>query len=131
MLIVGFVPPEKQAELQRLLASSPHGDLAIFSTLGGSDSSSKRSLASLGLTDEQIARVTEAFGDAASTMSVVGLDARIDTTSRDVAATGDLMLFTISGAVTSSKGTQDYRLIANKADADGADARLEVQDLWR
>lgn len=90
-----------------------------FWSAGGSASYDKthESMTSSGLTDEQITIIIQKMTDLASQMSAVELDLEIDNTANDYDVTGNLLLYTISGTISTSKGTFQYRMLADQGTA--------------
>lgn len=108
----------KVEEHEKIHASA---DISFWSLITGSGSASydktKDSMHSLGLTDDQVTKIIEGLFEAAQKMSHVELDFTIDNTENDYSVSGDLQLYTMSGKITTSKGTSQYRLLANKGTA--------------
>lgn len=89
------------------------------------------SMTSSGLTDDQITIIIEKMTDLASQMSQVELDLEIDNSANDYSVSGNLLVYTISGTVTSSKGTFQYRMLADQgaAGSSGATAPATVNTI--
>lgn len=96
-------------------------NISIWSMIGGGASASykatKDTMNSMGLTDDQITTIVNSMFDIAKQMSHVELDFTIDNTANDYSVSGDLQLYTISGKITTDKGTTEYRLLSNSGSA--------------
>lgn len=79
----------------------------------------------MGLSEEQISTIVDKMMEIASTMTSVELDFDIDNTENDYSVSGDLQLYTISGTITSEKGTQEYRMLADRGTA-GSDSSAKA-----
>lgn len=101
-------------------------NLSFWSFLTGGNNASydkvNTSLTTMGLTTAQITTIIDKLFDLASKMSHVEIDFTIDNSDNDYSVSGDLQLYTISGNITSSKGTAQYRMLADKGTAGGGTA---------
>lgn len=80
---------------------------------------------SSGLSQAQIDTVINRMFDMASQMSRVKLDFTIDNSANDYNVSGDLQLYTLSGEIKTAKGTQQFRVLADKGTAGGGAAPAE------
>ena len=92
-------------------------DLLLGGGASASTTQTRDTMNSMGLTDKQVTTIIEKLFDLASNMNHVELDFTIDNTANDYSVSGDFELYTISGEVTTSKGTRQYRMLANKGSA--------------
>lgn len=104
-------------------------NISVWSIWGGGASASytktKSTMKSMGLTDEQITMIIEEMFKIAQQMSHVELDFTIDNTNNDYSVSGDLQLYTIAGEITTSEGTSQYRLLADRGSAGQGTAPAE------
>lgn len=96
-------------------------NISIWSIFGGGASASYQkttdTMHSMGLTDEQVTTIINQMLEIAQKMSHVELDFTIDNTANDYSVSGDLQLYTISGKISTSKGTAEYRMLSNSGSA--------------
>jgi hypothetical protein len=116
--LVSASAKEKIDEYQRTHASANISAWSFW-TAGGSASYEKtrNSMHESGLSDDQITMIVEKMLDVASTMSKVSLKFKINNSKNDYAVSGSLMLYTISGTITTQNGTAQYRLLADSGSA--------------
>lgn len=104
-------------------------NLSFWSFLTGGNNASydkvNTSLTTMGLTTAQITTIIDKLFDLASKMSHVALKFTIDNSANDYSVEGDLQLYTISGSITSSKGTAQYRMLSNQGTAGGGAAKAD------
>ena len=97
------------------------GNLSFFRFFSGGASASaaatRETMKSSGLTEAQINTFMAEMFKIASTMKHVELDFRIDNKDNNYSVSGDLQLYTLSGQIKTSKGTKQYRLLAEKGTA--------------
>lgn len=61
----------------------------------------------------------EAFLERAKNMSVVEIDFYINNSKNDYSVEGDFYLYTLSGTITTEKGSTQYRMLADNGAAGG------------
>lgn len=102
------------------------GNLSIwrFFSAGAQASASKTTdtMTTSGLNPEQMTTIINRMFDMASKMSRVKLDFTIDNSKNDYNVSGDLQLYTISGTISTSKGTKQFRMLADQGTAGGGSA---------
>ena len=125
-LIMSFLSASKRDNITDFQKTHVSADISIWSIFGGGASASydhtHQEMHTMGLTDDQISTIIEKFADLASKMSHVKLDFNVDNTAFDYQVCGDLQLWTMSGTIKTAKGTQEYRMLANRGKADQAPA---------
>ena len=87
---------------------------------GGSASSNTTTTDAMktsGLKDAQISALMDKLFDLASKMNNVAMILDIDNTAYDYEVSGDIALYTVGGQVTTSKGTTQFRMLADKGTA--------------
>jgi hypothetical protein len=72
---------------------------------------------SLGLTDDQIDQMMEMLAEEAQKMNYAELNLTVDNENDPFSVSGNLLLYTIIGKVTTKKGTYDYRMISDAGTA--------------
>lgn len=113
----------KQKEVREYERTHASANLSLFGMFFGGNSASasydktKESMETMGLTKDQISMLISGFYEIAKKMSHVVLDFNIDNTANDYSVSGDLQLYTISGNISTEKGTTEYRMLANKGTA--------------
>lgn len=125
-LIDGFVSAserEKVREYERTHASANLSYWAFWSG-GGSASYEKtrESMKSSGLTDAHIAEIINEMLEIAKKMSAVQIDLEVDNTANDYTVSGNFLLYTLAGTISSGTETAQYRMLANKGTAGSAGA---------
>lgn len=117
---------EKVKEQEKISASADLSLWRIFSA-GASSSYAKtrEKMSGFGLNNAQIDKVVDELFKAAQKMSSVELEFTIDNTENDYSVSGDLQLYTIGGKISTSKGTTEYRMLANRGTAGEGTAKAE------
>lgn len=120
-LITGFLSASERSKIENTIQAKASADLGFLDFFTGGVSASYdqtySSMQSSGLTDDQITEIIESFAAAATSMSHVSLDFTIDNSTNDFAVSGDLELYTIAGQIQTSKGTTQFRTLANQGSA--------------
>lgn len=99
--------------------ASANCSVFAFWSSGASASYDKthESMTTSGLTDDQITIIIQKMTELASQMSSVQLNLEIDNSANDYDVTGNLMVYTISGNISTSNGTFQYRMLADQGTA--------------
>jgi hypothetical protein len=124
-LALGMLSASYQEEIKEYERTSASANLSIWSWAfggGGATASYEKTtqtMKSKGLTEEQINKLMDAFLVRAQHMSKVEIEFFVNNTNNDYAVSGSLYLYTVSGSVKTSKGTQQYRMLADQAAAGG------------
>ena len=128
-LVMSMLNATERSKVETHEKTHASANISIWSIFGGGASASydktKDTMNSMGLTEAQVSTIVDRLFDIASEMSNVELDFTIDNTANDYSVSGDLQLYTIAGQVTTSKGTREYRFLANRGSAGGGTAPAE------
>ncbi|SIO63194.1 hypothetical protein SAMN05444166_7273 [Singulisphaera sp. GP187] len=91
---------------------------------GGSASYEKthENMRSSGLSEEQVTTIVNKMLEIAKTMSKVEIDFNVNNSANDYAVSGSLLIYTLSGTISTSNGQAQYRVLANKGIAGSGDA---------
>ncbi|KAN0034484.1 hypothetical protein ACTFIV_001002 [Dictyostelium citrinum] len=129
-LIESMLSASKKEEIIQKTKTSASANLSywfFFTDDGGSGSGSasyedtRNSMKSSGLTDEQISTIINELFKLAENMNHVELNLTCDNTAFNHAVSGSLYLYTIAGTVKTSKGTKQYRMLADQGTAGSPD----------
>jgi len=124
-MAMGFLDASYKEEIKEYEKTSASASLSIWSwAFGGGGASAsyqktKQTMKSKGLTDTQITQLMDAFLKKAQNMSTVEIDFYVNNSANDYSVSGDLYLYTVSGTINTSKGTAQYRMLADQASAGG------------
>ena len=124
-LALGMLSASSQEEIKEYEKTSASANLSIWSwAFGGAGATASyekttQTMKSKGLTEEQITKLMDAFLVRAQQMSKVEIEFFVNNTNNDYAVSGSLYLYTVSGSVKTSTGTQQYRMLADQAAAGG------------
>lgn len=122
-LAMSMLNVSAQEEIREYEKTHASANLSIWTWFfgGGGASASyektKETMKSKGLNEEQISKLMDAFLDIARSMSYVTIDFNIDNSKNDYSVSGNLYLYTVSGKITTSNGTREYRMLADKGSA--------------
>lgn len=111
---------EQVREYERISASA-NVSLWSWAFGGGAEASYEKThekMSSMGLTEDQIGKLMDAFLERAKSMNTVELDFTVNNTM-DFAVEGNFFMYTILGEVTTEKGTAQYRMLADAGSAGG------------
>lgn len=119
--IMNMLDASQQKYVRDYSSTHASADISIWSIFGGGGSASYEKtyekMSSMGLTQEQITIIINKFFECANKFSNVGLKITVDNRNNNYSVSGDLQLYTISGTIKTSKGTAQYRLLANNGTA--------------
>ncbi|MBT2623456.1 MULTISPECIES: hypothetical protein [Chryseobacterium] len=124
-LALGMLEASYQEEVKEYEKTSASANLSVWTWFfgGGGASASyektKDSMKSKGLTEAQITTLMNAFLEKAKNMSSVKIDFYVNNSANDYSVSGDLYLYTVSGSISTEKGTSQYRMLADQASAGG------------
>ncbi|MQT15125.1 hypothetical protein [Segnochrobactrum spirostomi] len=126
-LALGMLDASRRKEVEEMqkTTASASANLSLWSYFFGgghasaSYESTRKSMESMGLSSEQISKLMDAFLEFAKQMSTVEIDFFVNNTNSDYSVSGDLYLYTLSGSISTQKGTQQYRMLADQASAGG------------
>ncbi len=123
-LAMGMLDASYREETKEYEKTSASANVSLWSwTFGGGANASyektRETMKSKGLTDEQISELMEAFLERAQSMSTVKIEFFVNNSANDYSVSGDLYLYTVSGSVKTSKGTAQYRMLADQGSAGG------------
>lgn len=121
---------EKVREYERTHATANISFWGFWSGGGGASyEKTREEMRGFGLSEENIKTIVSAMAEIAKKMSRVQLDFDIDNSANDYAVSGSLLLYTISGTITSGNEQIQYRLLADKgvAGSNGATAPASGQ----
>jgi hypothetical protein len=125
-MIMGLLSASKQQQVKEYVTAQGSGSISLWRLIcGGAQASASKTtetMTNLGLTKEQITKIIDSMFEMAKKMSRVQLDFTIDNSKNDYNVSGDLQLYTISGTINSSKGTAQYRMLADQGTAGGGSA---------
>ena len=122
-LAMGMLDASYKEEIKEHEETSGSANLSVWSWFfGGAGASAsykktKDTMKSKGLTDGQIDKLMDAFLDIATNMSYVEINFDVNNSDNDYSVSGDLYLYTLSGSIQTEKGTQQYRMLADKGSA--------------
>jgi ribosomal protein S13 len=121
-LVMSMLNASEREKVETHTSTNVSANISVWSMFGGgsgnaSYTQTKDTMKSMGLTEEQITTIVESLFDIAQKMSSVKLDFMIYNRDNDYSVSGDLELYTVSGKITTSKGTAEYRFLANKGTA--------------
>ena len=120
-LVMSMLDASKQDEVREHEQIDASANISVWSMFGGGASADYNkttdTMHSMGLSDDQITTIVEKMMEIATNMNVVELDFEIDNTENDYSVSGDLQLYTISGTISTSKGTAEYRMLADRGTA--------------
>lgn len=120
-MVMSMLSASERSKVTSHEAVSASANLSVWSIFGGGASASYTkttdTMHSMGLTDDQITTIINQMFEIASKMTHVEIDFTIDNTANDYAVSGDLQLYTISGKIVTSKGTTEYRFLADSGSA--------------
>lgn len=124
-LALGMLEASYQEQVKEYEKTSASANLSVWTWFfgGGGASASyektKETMKSKGLKEDQITALMNAFLEKAKNMSVVEIDFYVNNSANDYSVSGDLYLYTISGSISTEKGTAQYRMLADQAAAGG------------
>lgn len=121
-LALTFLNASQRDEVREHEKTSVEGNASLFGWFfGGGVSASyektRDTMHAKGLTDEQIDKLMDAFLELAQKTSTVKVVSEVDNSQNDYSVSGSLYLYTISGSVQTSKGTKEFRILADKGNA--------------
>ena len=120
-MVMSMLSASQREEVKTQEETYASANITIWSIFGGGASASYRktsdAMHSKGLTDAQITKIIDEMFNIAKKMSQVELDFTIDNTANDYSVSGDLQLYTISGKISTTKGTTEYRFLADRGSA--------------
>jgi len=124
-LVMSMLSASEQDKVTSHEQTDASANISLWSMIGfggegGASADYKKttdSMHSMGLTDAQITTIVNKMMDIASQMTTVNLDFTIDNSQNDFSVSGDLQLYTISGKITTDKGTTEYRFLADTGTA--------------
>ncbi|WP_192822740.1 hypothetical protein [Rufibacter sp. LB8] len=124
-LALGMLDASYKEEIKEYEKTSASANISVWSWFfgGGGASASyektKETMKSKGLSDAQITMLMDAFLERAKSMSTVEIDFYVNNSANDYSVSGDLYLYTVSGTIKTEKGTAQYRMLADQANAGG------------
>ncbi|MCQ0988500.1 hypothetical protein [Jiella marina] len=124
-LAMSMLSASYQEEVKEYEKTSASANLSLWTwAFGGGGASAsyektKNTMKSKGLTEAQITQLMDTFLDVASKMSSVQINFYVNNQDNDYSVSGDLYLYTVSGSISTEKGTQEYRMLADQAAAGG------------
>ncbi|ASK30013.1 hypothetical protein CEY12_07780 [Chryseobacterium sp. T16E-39] len=124
-LAIGMLNASYKEEVKEYEKTSASANLSVWTWFfgGGGASASyektKNTMKSKGLTEGQITTLMNAFLEKAKNMSSVKIDFYVNNSANDYSVSGDLYLYTVSGSISTEKGTSQYRMLADQASAGG------------
>jgi hypothetical protein len=127
-LALGMLSASSRKKVEEYEKTSARANLSLWTWFfgGGGASASyektRNSMETMGLTDEQINKLMDAFMERARQMSTVEIDFYVNNSNNDYSVSGDLYLYTVKGTIKTDKGTQEYRMLADQAAAGGPPA---------
>lgn len=136
-LALTFLTASQREEVKEHEKITAQGNASIWGWFfgGGASASYEKTrdtMKSKGLTNEQIDKLMDTFLEVAQKMSTVEAVINVDNTRNDYSVSGSLYLYTIAGSVQTSKGTYEFRMLADKGTAgyppdtgEGADTKNE------
>lgn len=122
-LALGMLNASQKEEIKSHEKISSSANLSIWSWFfGGSGASASYEktteiMKQKGLTEVQITELMNAFLDIASKRNEVEINFDVDNSMNDYSVSGDLYLYTLSGSIQTEKGTQQYRMLADRGNA--------------
>ena len=120
-MMEGFLATTVKTDVRTHAEAKGAANLGFFSFFSGgasaSASATRDSMKTSGLNEAQITTFLEKMLELASKMNHVKLDFMIDNKDNDYSVSGDLQLYTLSGVIKTSKGTKQYRVLADKGTA--------------
>ncbi len=127
-MATGFLEASVKEEVREQEKTSGSANVTVWSWLFGRGSASAsferihETMLSKGLTEAQISELMDAFLERATNMSRVQIDFFVNNELNDYSVSGDLYLYTVAGTVKTTKGTAQYRMLADNAAAGGPPA---------
>jgi len=124
-LAMSMLSASYREEIKEYEKTSASANLSLWTwAFGGGGASAsyektKNTMKSKGLTEGQITQLMDAFLDVAVKMSSVQIEFYVNNQNNDYSVSGDLYLYTVSGSISTEKGTQEYRMLADQAAAGG------------
>ncbi|MCA2379154.1 hypothetical protein ATU3C_20615 [Agrobacterium genomosp. 3 str. RTP8] len=124
-LALGMLDASYREEINEYEKTTASANLSVWTWFfgGGGASASyektRQEMRSKGLTDQQITMLMEAFLERATNMSTVEIEFYVNNQNNDYAVSGDVYLYTVSGTISTEKGTSQYRMLADQAAAGG------------
>ena len=120
-LVKSMLSASEKSKVENAEKTHASANLSLWGFLSGGGSANYKqthsSMTSMGLTDEQITTIIDKLFEIASKMSHVQLNFTVDNTAFDYSVSGDLELYTLAGSVSTSQGTKQYRMLADKGTA--------------
>ena len=120
-LVMSMLSASERSKVTSHEETHASANISIWSIFGGGASAGYKkttdTMHAMGLTVDQITLIINKLFDVAQQMSHVELDFTIDNRVNDYSVSGDLQLYTIAGKVTTSKGTAEYRMLADRGSA--------------
>ncbi|KAN0039562.1 hypothetical protein ACTA71_007359 [Dictyostelium dimigraforme] len=126
-MVESMLSASKKDEIKEQTKTSASANLSFWSFFTGGDSASasyedtKNTMHSCGLTEEQVTTIINELFKLAENMNHVELNLECDNTAFDYDVSGSVYLYTISGTVKTSKGTKQYRMLADQGTAGSPD----------
>jgi hypothetical protein len=124
-LAMTMVNASRQQETKEVEKTSASADISLWSWFfggGGAHASyekTRENMVKYGLSEENITTLMNKFAERAAQMSVVEVDLFVNNLANDYSVSGDLYLYVVSGEIKTSKGTQQYRMLADSGAAGG------------
>lgn len=117
-LVMSMLSASERSKVEKHSKASASGSISFFELIcGGAKAgaeTTKDSMHSMGLTDEQISTIIDKVFTLAQKMSDIKVDLEVDNTAFDYPVAGDLDIYTIGGEVTADKKTRNFRFLADK-----------------
>lgn len=124
-LAMGMLDASYREEVKEYEKTSANANLSVWTWFfggGGASASYEKTVETMkskGLSEAQITMLMDAFLERAKSMSTVEIEFYVNNSFNDYSVSGDLYLYTVSGTVKTSKGTSQYRMLADQAAAGG------------
>ncbi len=117
-LIQGMVSASQWQKIRDYESTHASANLSCWGLTGGGGSASyektHEALSGFGLSEENQRTIVGAMAEIAKTMSKVDAQIHVKNAANNYAVSGNMIVFTIAGTVTSNNQQYQYRMIANE-----------------
>lgn len=124
-LIQGMVSASQYQKVRDYEATHASANLSFWGFFSGGGGASydktHEELRGFGLSEANISTIVAAMAEVAKKMSQVELDFNVLNADNDYAVSGSLLLYTISGTISTQNQQIQYRMLANKGTAGSGD----------
>lgn len=131
-LIRGMVEASKYEKVRDYESSHASANLSFWSLLGGGGSAgyskTREELRGFGLSEENQRTIISAVSEIAKTISRVAVQIHVKNSANNYAVSGNMIVYTISGTVSTGSEQSQYRMIADQGLAGSGDQTAPTEN---